>query len=128
MIHQIPNGRITSRTTLIGLALIVALGGCGSVPTDPSDLPELEVVNGSGKTITFVNISPCADPEWGENQLDGTIKPGKSKTWQLASGCYDLRAGYSTSSMSSAEFSSVGGPTLTVVPNQTSRWTVINLQ
>ena len=128
MNHQVSNGRIASKRAGVALVLIVVLGGCGNAPTEPSDPPELEVINGSGKTVTFVNISPCADPNWGANKLDGTIKPGKSHSWQLTPGCYDLRAGYSTSSASSAEFSSVGGPTLTVVPNQTTRWTVINLQ
>ena len=110
------------------LALAVIATGCGSLPTDPSDPPELEITNGSGQAITFVNISPCADLNWGEDKLHGTIKPGKSHSWQLPLGCYNLRAGYTKSSLSSAEFSAVGGPDLTVVQNQTFRWTVVGLE
>lgn len=74
-----------------------------SAPTPPSvispELPqtsvaELTLINNTGMEVCFVLISPITSDEWGEDWLgsEDILSPGDSRTFQLPSGTYDLKA------------------------------------
>ena len=45
-------------------------------------------------TITEVHFSACTDPDWGVDRLPGdeVLRPGSSRGWAVAAGCWDFRA------------------------------------
>ena len=104
------------------MALLLAGGGaCGGLaPADPNDVPEVRITNNGEVSINLVNISPCSSPEWGANLVRGSIRVGESQDYQLSSGCYDLRAGRTTSS--SVTTSSQRG--ILITSGQTYLWSV----
>lgn len=92
---------------LLGGLLLVALactgGGLltptprgGTVPTEkPTQPPSsgdvtITIENLSKRDICEVYISPTGQESWGEDKLSGSIKSGKSKTFTVAKGQYDV--------------------------------------
>ena len=87
-------------TRLVTLALTaVTLAACGGAFSRPShSQATLVVKNASSETIVTVNFPGCSDGSWGADRLDAdeTIGPGAQRSWQVAPGCYDVRAKAST--------------------------------
>ena len=61
-------------------------------PTTPSG--GITLVNQSGTTVCFVNISPSTEQTWGEDLLGqtGTVPSGQSHWFDVPDGPYDMRA------------------------------------
>ena len=77
------------------------LAACGSdddSSTGPSTQATLQIKNSSSRTIVTVNFSSCSESSWGTDRLgeNETIAPGAERSWQVAPGCYDIRAVAST--------------------------------
>ena len=111
------------------LALAVTLvAGCESLitggplirPGEPTGV--IEVVNNSGRVINAVAISNCSASTYGLNRLpSGVVIPhGRSHTFTVSAGCWDVNAGTSTSTYAYAD---VRGR-ITVVPNMRFRFHV----
>lgn len=63
-----------------------------SGPTGPS-MATIILHNNSGQTVVYAYVSPCSDLTWGDDDLGAyTVPDGSTFTFQVAPGCYDLRA------------------------------------
>lgn len=82
-------------------AAFIAMSGCESLITGGPLLREGEptgvivVQNGSNQVVHAVLISDCSASTYGLNRLpDGlTIPPGRSYTFTVSAGCWDVDAG-----------------------------------
>ncbi|MGY6627088.1 MAG: hypothetical protein ACXIVL_01095 [Oceanicaulis sp.] len=94
------------------LALAVMLvAGCESMitggplirPGEPTGV--IEVVNNSGRTLNAVLISNCSASTYGLNRLpSGVVIPhGRSYSFPVSAGCWDVNAGHSASDFSYAD-------------------------
>ncbi len=44
-------------------------------------------------SVTVVQFSDCSASDWGANRLDGgKLRPGGSRGWTVATGCWDIQA------------------------------------
>ncbi len=59
-------------------------------PTQSSGGFKITVDNQSKRDICEVYISPTGQESWGANWLDGTIKSGKSRSFEVSPGQYDV--------------------------------------
>src|SRR3954447_24023770 len=93
--------RTLSRRSLplaAALALLAtACGGDDSPSTGPSpssgDATETVVNHAPAGTVLFLRYRPCGGSAWGADVLgSGILSGGEQVSWQLAAGCYDLRA------------------------------------
>jgi hypothetical protein len=78
---------MTKKVALVLLALGLLMTACG-----PSG--NLRLVNHSGTTICFVQMSPTTQSNWGADWLGSseTISDGSSRSFQLPTGVrYDIR-------------------------------------
>lgn len=92
----------------------------------------LEVVNKSGQTICFLYISVSSSGNWGDDVLGlfNSISDGRSQSFTLSSGLYDLRAKNCDGQVISESFDNylTGSMTWTIQRNRLpeTRLTVIN--
>jgi hypothetical protein len=63
-------------------------------PTPTTPLGGITLVNQSGMTVCYVNISLSTDQQWGEDWLGqtGTVPSGQSQWFDVPVGTYDMRA------------------------------------
>ncbi len=65
------------------------------IPTSaPSGAAVITMINQSGETICYVNISPVTDQYWGDDWLGSTemVASGESHTFEVEPGGWDMRA------------------------------------
>jgi hypothetical protein len=83
-------------------------GDGGSGPTGQQCVNTCLIVDNQSANLTIsqVNFSNCGDPSWGEDRLgDATLGPGESYGWEVAPGCWDIRAlAFSSGTYTSASF------------------------
>lgn len=85
---------------VIGLASVLA--GCvdgGELLREGEPAGMLNLVNGSGSTLTVVTISECSAASRDLSRLENgeTVVPGAARRWAVSEGCYDVQAGFTTS-------------------------------
>lgn len=83
------------------IALAASLAGCASLvtggplirPGEPTGV--LEIANGSSRTLTAILISDCSAASYGLNRLPAgvTVPPGRSYSFTVSAGCWDVDAG-----------------------------------
>lgn len=87
---------------IIAMLGALATASCASMITGGPLIREgeptgiIQVVNGSSATVTTVLISDCSASTYGLNRLPSgvTIPPGRSYTFRVSAGCWDVDAGY----------------------------------
>lgn len=83
------------------VALAASVAACASLvtggplvrPGEPTGV--LEIANGSSRTLTAILISDCSAASYGLNRLPSgvTVPPGRSYSFTVSSGCWDVDAG-----------------------------------
>jgi len=53
----------------------------------------VRLLNDSATGLTEVYISSAGDPNWGEDDLAGTLLPGENALWTVTAGLWDIRVG-----------------------------------
>jgi hypothetical protein len=58
----------------------------------------LQIINGSGTTVTQVLISECNASSYGMNRMPSGMVLQRGQTWNVpvSAGCYDIMMGYGT--------------------------------
>lgn len=86
------------RNALALLAAVVLSAAACETPllTEEPAVEEatLMLANESANSIYFVYISPCSASGWGSDRLgsDEVVASGRTRSWTLEPGCYDLKA------------------------------------
>jgi len=77
---------------LLGFAVVLA--GCGVFRPDPPDDALLILINRTEEPVHSVYLAPCASTDWGDawTAPDEAVMPGRTRTFALAPGCWNLRA------------------------------------
>lgn len=93
-----------ARAAVAAAGLLLA-AGCASLltggplirPGEPTGV--IQVANGSSSQVTVVLISACEVSSYGLNRLpEGvSIAPGRAYQFTVSAGCWDVSAGYGTS-------------------------------
>lgn len=120
------------RATSLLLAIVCLAAGCdvqtlgASDASGPSTRSGTEIVvrNQTANLITEVNLSPCSDTSWGDNDLRSSLAPGASRAWEVDPGCWDLRAVDSRGAVATRFDVQVpaGGFTWSLLPGSGSRF------
>lgn len=92
---------MVTRRWSVAVLFIVGLGACYVTPAPgpgtavvPGPVTaNLAVTNQSSGTVCYINVSACAETNWGPDIL-GTevLPPGQSAVVTVHHGCWDLRA------------------------------------
>ncbi len=79
---------------LVGLSACVPATTTTTTTVIRPGTANLNVVNNSGRTAYYVQISPCSSSTWGPDRLgsDQVLSSGTTRSITLPAGCYDLRA------------------------------------
>lgn len=111
---------IAAAVTLVAGCESMITGGPLIRPGEPTGV--IEVVNNSGRTINAVAISNCSASTYGLNRLpSGVVIPhGRSYSFPVSAGCWDVNAGTSTSNFAYADVRQ----RITVAPNMRFRFHV----
>lgn len=111
---------IAAAVTLVAGCESLITGGPLIRPGEPTGV--IEVVNNSGRVINAVAISNCSASTYGLNRLpSGVVIPhGRSYSFPVSAGCWDVNAGTSTANFAYADVRQ----RITVVPNMRFRFHV----
>ena len=77
------------------VAAAVGLSACQPTPTQVSvpGTSVLNIVNNSGRTAFYIQLSPCSSSVWGPDRLGSEVlSNGETNNITLQSGCWDMRA------------------------------------
>lgn len=92
---------VVAARVVAATAMVLGLAACGDgKATGVTEQSTLVLRNDAPVPIQFVQFARCTDESWGPDRLGATetIAPGAIRTWNIAPGCWDLRATTSTHS------------------------------
>lgn len=78
---------------IVGIVICIVVIGIIGAGISGGGGTRIVLHNNSGQTVYYAYVSPCGDPNWGDDDLgSATVPNGGTFTFPVAPGCYDLKA------------------------------------